>query len=41
MKTKTATPSRSLIAKGVVVALFSVFLAAPALGADTAFTPIN
>ena len=41
MKTKTATPSRSLIAKGVVVALFSVFLVAPALGADTAFTPIN
>ena len=41
MKTKKAIPGRSLIAKGVVAALFSVFLVAPALGADTAYTPIN
>jgi len=41
MKTKIATHSKALIAKGVIVSLFSVFLVAPALGADTAFTPIN
>ena len=35
MKTKVASPTRSLIVKGVVVSLFSVFLVAPALGADT------
>ena len=41
MKTKIASTRRSLIAKGVIVSLFSVFLVAPALGADTAITPIN
>jgi len=35
MKTKIASPTRSLIIKGVVVSLFSVFLVAPTLGADT------
>ena len=41
MKTKIASPRRSLVAKGVIVSLFSVFLVAPALGADTQLTPIN
>ena len=41
MKKKIASSRRSLIAKGVVVSLFSVFLVAPALGADTQLTPIN
>ncbi len=41
MKTKVASPRIALIAKGVVVSLFSVFLVAPALGADTQLTPIN
>ena len=41
MKTKIASPRLALVAKGVVVSLFSVFLVAPALGADTQYTPIN
>ena len=41
MKTKTASPRIALVAKGVVVSLFSVFLVAPALGADTQYTPIT
>ena len=41
MKTKIIASRRSLIAKGVVVSLFSVFLVAPALGADTQLSPIN
>lgn len=35
MKTKVASPRRALVTIGVVVSLFSVFLVAPALGADT------
>ena len=35
MKTKIASPRRSLIAKGVIVSLFSIFLVAPSMGADT------
>ena len=41
MKTKIASPRLALVAKGVVVSLFSVFLVAPALGADTQYTPIT
>lgn len=41
MKTKIASPRLALVAKGVVVSLFSVFLVAPALAADTQYTPIN
>jgi len=41
MKTKIAGSRKSLIAKGVIASLFSVFLVAPALGADTQVTPIN
>lgn len=41
MRTKIASSRISLISKGVIVSLFSVFLVAPALGADTAITPIN
>ena len=41
MKTKTVLPRRSVIVKGVVVSLFSIFLVAPALGADVQYTPIN
>jgi len=41
MKTKVASPRLALVAKGVVVSLFSVFLVAPALGADTQYTPIT
>ena len=35
MKTKTESRRRGLIARGVVVSLFSVFLVVPAMGADT------
>jgi hypothetical protein len=35
MKTKTDSRRRGLIARGVVVSLFSVFLVVPAMGADT------
>ena len=41
MKTKKVLPRRSVIVKGVVVSLFSIFLVAPALGADVQYTPIN
>ena len=41
MKTTIASPRLALVAKGVVVSLLSVFLVAPALGADTQYTPIT
>ena len=41
MNTKQTSRRKSLISIGAVVSLFSVFLVAPALGADTAVTPIS
>ena len=41
MKIEKASRRSSLIAKGAIVSLLSVFLVAPALGADTTYTPIN
>src|ERR1700693_6000213 len=41
MNTKRVSRRKGLISVGTVVSLFSVFLVAPALGADTLVTPIN